>query len=512
MERTVRIPAFLCSAALVLGLALACTVRSAKAEPPAYPQYEALPCCELCPRAADPKAYDTKFLDSFKTMVQGKDGWLFRSESDLTPQVALTPEGLARLSEFHRALQKKGIELVIVVQPSRGMMQSEKLKGSGYPYDVAAAKAAYVHELQDLRARFVTIPDLEQLFAQQQGGAADYFSRNDHHWTVDGTRRTAELVAARIAQMPQFQDVKRQKFETHREGLVSKNATLAKAAKDLCGFGSPREFVPRFVTEAADGEGDLLGDEAVPQIALVGTSNSGPTYNFSGYISEYLQADVLNVSVVGGGMDGAMLSYLPSEEFRKSPPKILIWELQHFHNLGDQAFYRQAMPLLDDGCNGKDAVLEREVLVKPNGSTEVLFNGGGQVRALKSRDYVLDLQFSDPSMREMRGVVWYTSGNKENLKVEQSEHAPSQKGRFVTALRSDGGWGDQVFLGFDVQPVPVEVAAGAVAVPVSTKPADTAPLRLRARLCSANPAAMSAGAPVHKVASAATATTAEKTP
>jgi len=481
---------------LILGAVLWSAAQSSPAADAGFPVFEAAPCCQLCPHAADPAAYNTKFLDAFRTLVQGSDGWLFRAESDLSAQFGTTPEGLDRLVEFQRALRERGTELVVMVQPPRGLMHAEKLKGSGYSYDVEGARESYRRLISDLRARGVAVPEMETLLTTRD--ANEYFSRNDHHWTPEGTRRTAKLVADRVLQMPQFKAVKRQAFVTRKEGLVTKNGTLAKAASELCGFGSPKQYFPRYVTEPADSGGDLLGDEAVPQIALVGTSNSGPSYNFSGFISEYLQADVLNVSVIGGGMDGAMLSYLPSEEFRSNPPRILIWEVQHFHNLGDLSFFRQAMPLLNGGCNGKDPVLEREVVVRPTGSTEVLFNGGGTVRPLKGRDYVLDVQFSDPTMLEMRGVVWYTSGNKENLRVEQSQHAPSQKGRFVTSLRPDGNWGDQIFMGFDVEAIVPEAPVAATTVSASganapsAKPAAGAPLKVRARLCSAHDTGMRA--------------------
>lgn len=471
--------------------------RAADAPAPAnaaatFPAFEAAPCCQLCPQAADLRNYNTQFLDSFKTLVQGRDGWLFRSEADLQVQFGPTPEGLQRLASFHRELQKRGVELVLVVQPPRGLMHADKLKDSGYAYDAATARASYERTLREVRALGIAVPALETLLTTQ--GEEDYFWRADHHWTPDGTRRTARLVADQVLQLKAYADVRRQRFVTHREGVLARGGTLSHAAADLCGFGGPKQYVARYVTEPADSDGDaagLLGDDSVPQIALVGTSNSGAAYNFSGFLSEYLSADVLNASVLGGGMDGAMLSYLPSEEFRKNPPKILIWELQHFHNLGDPLFYRQAMPLMDDGCNDRDGdpLLEREVALRP-GANEVLFNGGGAVRSIQGREHLLDIQFSDPEVRELRAVVWYTSGNKDTLRIEQSRHAPSQKGRFVAELRNDLSWGEQTFMALDIEVIPPEAGAA--------EPAPSAgPQRVRARLCSKSdeaPAAMAVAA------------------
>lgn len=450
-----------------------------------FPQFEAAFCCQLCPRAADPASYDTKFLNSFRTLVQGDDGWLFRSEADLLTDFAPDAEGLNRFVRLHRALRERGVELVMTIQPPRGLMHADKLDES--VYDADAARASYLRTLHGLRANGVVVPPLEKLLDEK--GAEDYFWRTDHHWTPDGTRRTAQLVAETVRGLSQYDGIQRQKFVTRREGLLARGGTLAHAASDLCGYGAPKQYVARYVTEQASSDtgSDLFGDETLPQITLIGTSNSGATYNFNGFLSEYMEADVLNASVLGGGMDGAILSYLSSEEFRSSPPKILIWELQHFHKLGDPDFHRQVLPLLDDGCNGKPAMLEREVTLG-RGNNEVLFNGGGAVRSLKGRDYVLDVQFSDPGVLEMRGVVWYTTGTKSTVRIEHSQHAPSHKGRFVTALRDDAHWADEIFLGFDIEIVPPEPG---------TEPTFTSagPQRVRARLCEKRGGAMTAAMP-----------------
>lgn len=471
---------------VVLGLAagLLALLSAVPAGAAEFPRYTASACCQLCPQAQDPARYDTKFLNSFKTLVQGRDGWLFRSEADLLMNFGITAEGLQRLVRFRDALRTRGTELLIMVQPSRGLMHADKIADARVAYDVDVARASYLRLLSDLRGAGIVVPPLERLV--QQRTAEPYFWRTDHHWTPQGTRLTAQLVAEAVHAMPQYAQIPHQAFVTRREGVLGRLGTLDNAAGRICGFGAARQYEPRFVTEPAGGEGgDLFGDESLPRITLVGTSNSGPIYNFSGFLSEAIGADVLNASVIGGGMDAAMLSYLVSEEFRQNPPRILIWELQHFHDLGDPMFHRQAMPMMGGGCDGKPAVLDREVTLR-EGTNEVLFNGGGAVRSLRSRDYVLDVQFSDPEIREFRGVVWYTSGNKDSLRLEHSARAPSLNGRFVSALRDDASFADQIFLGLDIERLPPEVEPGAL------PPKPAGPLRARARLCARSTLPLSA--------------------
>jgi alginate biosynthesis protein AlgX len=422
---------------LVLGLAWAAPVR-------AEPLYVVEPCCQLCPQAASRSAYSTRFLQSFSTLVQGRDGWLFRTDDDLRTRFGPDAEGTAMLKRFHAALKRRGIELVMVYQPPRGLMHADKLPpATRRTYDPGAARAGYTQALQRFRALGITVPQLESLL-QEPG---EYFYRGDHHWTPEGAERTAAVTAEAIRGLRAFAGIPQKKFTTERTGIWAKRGTLQKAASQLCGFGYPDQYTPRFVT-SAEGGGDLFADEGAPQVTLVGTSNSDSAYNFSGFLSQALGVEVLNESVAGGGHEGALLQYLPSEAFQKSPPKILVWELEPYHNLSKTQFYRQAIPLVSNGCQGRRALLSRTASLKA-GSTEALFNGGGSVQALRSAGHLIDVRFSDPAVKQFKAIVWYTNGSKETISIEHSDYADTG-GRFVVELRSDPEWGDRTFLSMDV--------------------------------------------------------------
>lgn len=436
----------------------------------AFPQFGVEACCDLCAQAREPARYASGYLGSFKMLVQGQDGWLFRSEDDLRMSFGPTPQGMAMLRRFREALaHRRGVELVIVLQPPRGLMHADKLVlGAGPPYNAEVAESRYTRALREMRAQGISVPQLEHLVARS--GELEYFFRGDHHWTPEGARQTAAVVAEHIRGLPVYEALPRMRFVTERDGLLAKRGTLHKAARMLCGYGAADQYVVRYTTNSADtaGADDLFGASAVPQVALVGTSNSDPAYNFGGFLSEYLQSEVLNVSMAGGGFEGAMLSYLSSPEFQSSPPRVLVWELETYHNLSDPRFYRQAMPLLDNGCEGRAAELEGEQALRA-GRNEVLFNGGGKVRELKSEHHFIDLKFSDPTIRELDAVVWYTNGRKEHVRLTRSEALPAT-GRFVFELRTDADWGEQIFLSLDI-----ELAAGSAGT--AGEP------RLRTRLC-----------------------------
>jgi len=430
-------------------LALTAALFAAAAPPArAEPQYEVEACCNLCPQASNRAAYNTRFLQSFTTLVQGRDGWLFRTDDDLRTSFGPDAEGYNALKRLHAELKAKGVELVMVYQPTRGMMHADKLPASARKqYNPEVARNSYASTLKKFRQIGIVVPDLERL-VQEGGGANSYFYRGDHHWTAEGADRTAKVTAEAIAKMKAFADIPKKTFTTEKTGIWAKRGTMQKAATQLCGFGYADQYAPRFVT-SSEGGGDLLAeDEGAPQITLVGTSNSDSAYNFAGFLSQALGVEILNESVAGGGHEGALLQYLPSPAFQKNPPKILVWELETYHNLSKAMFYRQVTPLVRNGCEARKPLLSRSVPLKEN-ATEALFNGAGSVQHLRSRDHLVDVKFSDPAVKNFKAIVWYTNGSKETISIEHSDYIETS-GRFVSELRSDGEWGERVFLSMDV--------------------------------------------------------------
>jgi alginate biosynthesis protein AlgX len=441
------------AAGLLAALAAALPARAPQAAP--EPRYVVEPCCDLCARASNPAAYNTKFLESFTTLTQGKDGWLFRSD-DLRTTFGPDAEGYRELKRFRDALKRRGVDLVTVYQPTRGMLHRDKLpRAAAKSYNVDLAKFSYALTLQRFRNIGLVAPDLTRVVNEPSN--EPYFFRGDHHWTPAGSRRTAEVVADAIKQLASYKAMQKTKFTTERTGILMKKGTMYKAAYLICGAGYAEQYVERFSTSAEQGS-DLFGESEIPPITLVGTSNSDSAYNFAGFLSEFLGVDVLNAAIAGGRHDGALLQYLPSDEFQKTPPKIMVWELETNHNLSQRAFYRQVIPMVGNGCRTKRAILSNRVDVsKPR--NEVLFNGGGRLLPLVGKHHLIDLQFSDPAIKEIEAVIWYTNGSKETLDLKYSPYVDA-RGRFVFELRNDSGWGDRTFMSLDLTP-PAGAKSGA---------------------------------------------------
>lgn len=428
---------------------------------PAFPDFDVAPCCQLCPVAADRRAYSTSFLSSFVTLVQGRNGWLFRTDDDLRTDFSADPQAQRELRRLHDTLAAQGTELVVMLQPPRGLMHRDELPNDRALYNPQLARFSYVRTLQELRNAGMVVPNFERLV--YEGGHGSFYFRDDHHWRPEGARRMAEVVAETVRELPLYASLPKTEFVTGKVGLFAKRGTMARAAQQLCGYGAPEQYVVQYATVPAEegGADALFGEDAPPPITLVGTSNSDPVYNFAGFLQEFLKVDVLNASVVGGGLDGSMLSYFNSAEYRDSPPRLMLWEIAPYHNLSDHDFYRQAIPLATGGCERRPSVLSESRALKP-GRNEVLFNAG-KTRTLRGGDHTLDLRFSE-APGELHATVWYTNGRDEGIRMEGFGDGT----RYVFELRSDDGYGELGFLSLDV----------------NVDQTRTTPLQLEARMCN----------------------------
>ncbi|GLU40916.1 alginate O-acetyltransferase [Pseudomonas sp. NBRC 100443] len=456
---TIRPHRLLRLSSLAAGLLLAHGILAAGAAGAAdagAPTYSALPAAGLCPAAADDKAYNTKYLGFFTHLVPAQEDWLFRTTYDLRTDFGTTPEGWRELKALREALERRGVELMVVYQPTRGLINREKLSPEEKAsFDYELAKKNYLATIAKFREAGIYTPDFSPLFDEKE--AHPYYFKGDHHWTPYGAMRSAKIAAETLKQMPAYADIPKKEFESKRVGLLSKLGTFHKAAAQLCGSSYAPQYVDRFETEPVgdSGGGDLFDDGGDPQVAVVGTSNSGPAYNFVGFLEQYGKVDILNNAVSGGGFDSSLLAYLTSKEFHDKPPKILVWEFATHYDMAQKSFYRQAMPLVANGCAEQKAVLSRKVKLHA-GRNEVLLNSAAL--PIRSGSYTADVTYSDPGIHELKNTVWYMNGRREQLKIEQSK-AVDTGGRYVFELRNDEDWPDQQFLSLEIE-APDDMPAG----------------------------------------------------
>lgn len=409
-----------------------------------------------CAAATDANNYNTSYLASFKTLVLGKEDWLFRTATDMLGSFGPDDNSLQLLRHLTRALKEKGVQLMIVYVPTRGLLHHrffDEANARTYHYEQALAN--YRSALERIRAQGILVADYSQLVSQTLSD--DYYFKRDHHWSPFGAKVTARLVADYVTTEGPA-DFAAHSFVNRPEGVYGREGTLQLAWKSLCNQQFLKQFVPYYVheraaTTAAASEDSLFSDDAVPEIALVGTSFSADLkFNFVGFLREYLHADITNLSIEGGGFDGALLQALNDPEFLRNPPKLLIWELPAYYRLDEREFYRQAMPLLNSSCDGKAPVLAESVKLKP-GKNEFLFNAGGddseKVDFIDNKNHFIEMQFSDSGFRKLDMVIWHLNGRRDTVKIDRSDTV-EMNGRFVLNLKDENEWADFIYLSSEI--------------------------------------------------------------
>jgi alginate biosynthesis protein AlgX len=136
---------------------------------------------------------------------------------------------------------------------------------------------------------------------------------------------------------------------------------------------------------------------------------------------------------------------------------VLIWEFATHYDMAQASFYRQAVPMVNNGCEGRTKVLKNTIKLKP-GANEVLVNSNGL--PLRGRDYQVDLRLSDASIHELKTTVWYLNGRRENFKLEQSDRIDTG-GRYAFELRNEADWADLNMLALEIhspEPMPQELS------------------------------------------------------
>lgn len=402
--------------------------RAAEAAQPAAPVYPAETCCSVCPKVYDRDAYISEYMRGYRVIVEGTDGWLFRSEAELEWIEPADDTIWPQLRRLADTLKARGTQVVMYPQPPRGLIEANNLNPEDLKqFDIDLLQKRYSELVAKLRGLGFIVVDAS-VFSRHSGDP--YFFKRDGHWSPAGAREAAEVIAKQIKEtgfeLPPVA------FQTKQIGVGGARGTLSFVINSLCGLKYPMEFKPAFRTTAPASD-DLFGDAEAPQAALIGTSFSAtPNYNFYGFLREYLQADVLQAAFPGGGFDGSLTQFLASDLFQKSPPKVLIWEFpyQQLHRT-DTAVMRRILPLVNNGCTGKEALLSGKTTLKTGGQfAEVLVNGGKSFNPVPAKDVWLELQFSDPNIRSVSAEVWYGNGKVQTINSEYNVYT-KMSGRYV---------------------------------------------------------------------------------
>jgi alginate O-acetyltransferase complex protein AlgJ len=275
-------------------------------------------------------ALDYLLFNEGRSGVQiGEQGWLY-SDEEFKPEVdgpQQISENLALIKGVRDELAKHDVLLLMAIVPSKSRLYPEFV---GDNPTSPLRQNLYQQFLAEVSAADIAAPNLLSTLRDGKANGA-MFLRTDTHWTPQG----ADLVAQQLSRTL--------KRGITLDGEPQRFITQASAAKpykgDLTRFlpldpwfdyllPAPDQLRRRETqaVEQATGDDALFADSAMP-VALVGTSYSAnPAWNFAGALRQHLQRDLSNHAEDGQGPLIPMLKYLQSEDFKDTPPQLVIWE------------------------------------------------------------------------------------------------------------------------------------------------------------------------------------------
>lgn len=267
-------------------------------------------------------------------VVVGTQGWLYTDEEFKTyaGADATVTTHLALIPWVRDELARQGTELVVALVPSKARIYPEFLDERR---PAALHDGLYARAHAALRTAGIAAPDLARALEackRQQPPGENVFLRTDTHWTPAGARCAAQAVRATTGTAGGGQHYRTQTTATeeHRGDLL-RYLPLDPYFADLLPPPEPIELrqTERLADAAGPAGGDaLLGDDAAPEVVLVGTSYSADArWNLTGALQEALQQDVVNYAALGKGPFVPMLDYLLNSASLPSAPRLLIWEI-----------------------------------------------------------------------------------------------------------------------------------------------------------------------------------------
>ncbi len=419
--------------ALILGvfLAIARTAMADASDEPSVggvPEYGAEVCCSVCPRVEDRAAYVSEYMRGYRVVVEGKDGWLFRTDAELQWFEPNDPDLWPSLKRLIDALKAKGSTVLMFPQPPRGLVESAMIPPEARAkYDLIELQRRYSELVSKLRDAGAIVAD-GSVFSNNQG--TQYFYKRDGHWKAAGSERAAQMIANQIHGAGFTFTPK--EFTTFQTGLTGSKGTMTQVVDTLCGVRYPVEYGPAYQTKTPATD-DLFGDASAPEVALVGTSFSAtPAYNFHGFLRSALKTDIYQAAKSGGGFDGAMSEYLVSDLYQQTPPKFIVWEFPYQQlQRTTTTVMRRLIPLVSNGCAGKKALLKGTAkLEQKTEPVEAVVNGSGAFITVPAKNLWFDFQFSDPNIREIQAEVWYADGRFQTINSQYNAYT-NMNGRFV---------------------------------------------------------------------------------
>ena len=270
------------------------------------------------------------FQEGRKGVLIGKDGWLFTNEEFIADKNRneLIVNNKKFILDTATSLKENNINLIVAFVPAKARVMHEKLGDYKYPiYN----QSFYSEMIDFFNERNIVAPNLNTTLNQRN----DVFFKTDTHWTPKASLLTAKKIASNANQNDLFTGLDNYVFTTPQSEKFDGDLTRYVPAGDLnkkYNINENQSLYRNVTLNANDNdkneiETDLFGDNNIP-VTLVGTSYSAnPLWNFQNHLKYYLKSDVYNAADEGQGPFTTMKEYIQSDEYKNTPPQLIIWEI-----------------------------------------------------------------------------------------------------------------------------------------------------------------------------------------
>lgn len=390
--------------------------------------------------------------DTANPMTQGLNGWFFRTNSDLEEDFYLAEETKDLFTRLVEAGQQRGITLVFVPVPPRGLLAANHLRRDAarqLRYDPAETSDTFHGFVKELRSTGLVVPDVLQAANRRTADAGPgFFFKRDFHWTPAGAQATARAVAEELRKLPLFGQLQTAEFSTQARSEQSLKYIMAMDIQRHCEDFLPPETFTEYETSmrepvassSAGDNADLFGAPAgADELVLLGTSFSDlAQFNFDGALSEHTGLAVANYSISAGGAYNAMLSYLSAPGFEEAAPALIVWEAPSylaFNKLSPTAL-RQAIPAMYGDCTGTRAVASSRVKLSPGDEKPLLIDLPSAATQVSGSGYYLRLRTRNLAFARFTLRIEYEDDDFEWFTFDRTEHFDN-RGQFFVEFSDD---------------------------------------------------------------------------
>lgn len=350
------------------------------------------------------------------------------------------------LDRLFSALKKRGVEPIVLAVPTPAHVNARYVKKLPEDaWDASQADAIY----NAVRARLSRNASVVDVLKVAQTSKDAFYYKRDYHWTVAGARETAFATAQLIKTHPAYAKLPR--VESKAEVISTKtydSSGYSISVGELCKRPMSHEQAPRVESRRLTAPAPVAIIEAapVPSITVVGSSFMEPVRGFSPYLMEATQAEVLTLSLNGGQTLGALLGYLRSEEFQKTPPQYLVWEVpllllgappgsvQGSTAFQDPLIYRQLIASVEGSCSGPKVALSGRFTLAGAGP-QVLMENSDQ-KALSANTHILELRMDIPTQDTFQVETEFSDGTVDVYPFVNHKRVTSN-GRFYLSYPAE---------------------------------------------------------------------------